>query len=60
MKIAGLALVVVGWLLPIVALSYTQSLKARFVIAVIGIAISLFGILGVLNKEHLKRAIWKI
>lgn len=59
MKLVGLALVIIGWLLPIVTLPYTQSLKVRFVLAVLGIAISLFGILSVLNKEHLKKAIWK-
>jgi hypothetical protein len=59
MKLVGLALVIIGWLLPIVTLPYTQSLKVRFVLALLGIAISLFGILSVLNKEHLKKAIWK-
>ncbi len=59
MKLAGLALVIIGWLLPVATLPYTQSLKVRFVLALIGIGISLFGILGVLNKEHLKKAIWK-
>lgn len=59
MRLVGLALVIIGWLLPIATLPYTQSLKVRFVLALLGIAISLFGILSVLNKEHLKKAIWK-
>jgi hypothetical protein len=59
MKFAGLALVIIGWLLSVATLPYTHSLKVRFVLALLGIAISLFGILSVLNKEHLKKAIWK-
>jgi len=59
MRILGLLLAVVGWLIPVVGLTLTQSLSARFIMVVIGIGISLFGILGVLNKAHMKNAIWK-
>lgn len=59
MKITGLLLAVVGWVIPVVGLTLTQSLSARFIMAVIGIGISLIGILGVLNKAHMKDAIWK-
>jgi hypothetical protein len=59
MKPVGILLALIGWLLPVVALTQTQSLSARFIAAVLGIAISLFGILVVLNGEHLKHAIWK-
>ncbi len=59
MRIVGILLALAGWLLPIVALSITQSVGARFVAAIVGITISLVGILGVLNKAHLEHAIWK-
>lgn len=59
MRIIGLLLAVVGWLIPVVGLTLTQSLSARFILVVIGIGISLIGILGVLNKAHMKNAIWK-
>jgi hypothetical protein len=59
MRIVGLLLAVVGWLIPVVGLTLTQSLSARFILVVAGIGISLVGILGVLNKAHLKNAIWK-
>ena len=59
MKIVGLLLALVGWLIPILALSMTQSNSARFAACLVGIAISLVGILGVLNKAHLDTAIWK-
>jgi hypothetical protein len=59
MKIVGILVVLAGWLLPIVGLTLTQSLTARFILALLGIAITLVGIIGVLNKAHLKHAIWK-
>ena len=59
MRIVGILLALVGWLIPVVGLTVTQSLTARFVLVVLGIGISLTGILGVLNKAHLKNAIWK-
>ena len=60
MRIVGILLALVGWLIPVVGLTVTQSLTARFVLVVLGIGISLTGILGVLNKAHLKNAIWKV
>jgi uncharacterized membrane protein len=59
MKFVGVFLAVVGWLIPVVALTYTQSLGTRFVLTIVGIAISLVGILFVLNQAHLKHVIWK-
>ena len=60
MRIVGILLALAGWLIPLVGLTVTQSLTARFVLVVLGIGISLTGILGVLNKAHLKNAIWKV
>jgi len=59
MRIVGILLALVGWLIPILALSMTQSNSMRFVACLLGIAVSLVGILGVLNKAHLDTAIWK-
>ena len=58
-KLIGVLLVVVGWLLPILTLTAVQSTGARLFLSLLGIAISLAGILGVLNKAHLKDAVWK-
>lgn len=60
MKILGLVMALAGWFIPVAALTFTQSLAARFVIVVLGIVVILAGILGVLNKSHLKHAIWKL
>ncbi len=58
-KLIGVLLVLVGWLLPVLTLVSVQSTGARLFLSLLGIAISLAGIFGVLNKVHLKDAIWK-
>ena len=59
MRIVGILVALGGWLLPMVALSMTQSTGARFGACVLGMIISLVGILGILNGVHLAGAIWK-
>jgi len=59
MRIAGLLLALAGWLIPIVTVVETQSTTIRLVVSLAGIALTLFGVLVVLNKVHLKQAIWK-
>lgn len=59
MKLVGILLAVFGWLLPVVGLSLTSSTGVRMFLCILGIAITLFAILGVLNRAHLKEAIWK-
>jgi len=59
MKLIGLLMAFAGWLIPVVTLVLTQSTTARMIVSLLGIAISLVGILVVMNKAHLKNAIWK-
>ncbi|MBZ5513425.1 MAG: hypothetical protein LAN62_01000 [Acidobacteriia bacterium] len=59
MKITGLLLAIVGWLIPVLGLSLTSSNAARLTLCLIGIAVCLVGILGVLNRAFLQNAIWK-
>ena len=59
MKLVGILLALAGWILPVVGLTMTPSLGARFVLSGFGLIISLIGILVVLNGAHLKEAIWK-
>lgn len=59
MKLLGLLLVIVGWLIPVLGLNLTSSNTARFILCLIGIVVCLVGILGVLNKAYLQHAIWK-
>jgi len=59
MKLIGLVMALAGWLIPVVTLVITQSNTARLLICLVGLAVSLVGILVVMNKGHLKEAIWK-
>ena len=59
MRISGLLINLAGWLIAMSGLFLTNSNGARIVIACVGIAVSVLGILGVLNKHYLNRAIWK-
>ena len=59
MRLIGLLLVLGGWLISVAGLLLTSSVLARGIIACAGIAVSIFGILGVLNSYYLARAIWK-
>ena len=59
MVFAGLAVTVIGFLVAVGSLSMASGTSGRMVIVLIGIAISLTGIMGVLNKAYMKNAIWK-
>jgi hypothetical protein len=59
MKLIGLLMALAGWLIPVLTLPLTHSLNTRMILAVVGLAISLSGILGVLSRAHLKEAPWK-
>ena len=59
MKIVGVLLAVFGWVVAVVGLSVASSTGARMALCIVGIGITLTGIIGVLNKAHLKEAIWK-
>jgi uncharacterized membrane protein YgaE (UPF0421/DUF939 family) len=59
MILAGIVVTVAGWGLAVASLGITQSTGARLGLVLVGIAISLLGILGVLNQHYMKHAIWK-
>ncbi len=59
MRIAGLLFIVGGWFVAMSGLFITSSNSVRIFIACLGIAVSLFGNLGILNGYYLERAIWK-
>ena len=59
MKLIGLAVVIGGWLLAVAGLFMTSSNTGRLIFAIAGIAVSVFGILGIINQYYLARAIWK-
>jgi hypothetical protein len=55
----GLLVTLLGFLISVFSLTLTSSVSGRLVLVLLGLAVSLFGIIGLLNKHYLKNAIWK-
>ncbi|HMJ61000.1 MAG TPA: hypothetical protein VK493_04525 [Bryobacteraceae bacterium] len=56
---AGILVTLAGFAIAVASLGLTSSVNARLLIVVLGLAVSLFGIIGVINKAYLKNAIWR-
>ena len=59
MVIAGLVVTLLGFVISVASLTLTTSVGGRMGIVLAGLAISLFGIIGLINKAYLKNPIWK-
>jgi hypothetical protein len=59
MVFAGIVITLLGFVLSVLSLGLASSVGARMTIVLIGLAISLFGIMGVINRANLKNAIWR-
>ena len=59
MKLVGAALSTLGWVITLFGMHLTPSTGGRIVLALVGIAVSLFGIIVVLPAAFNKNAVWK-
>jgi predicted RND superfamily exporter protein len=59
MGFVGVIITFVGFLVAAASVGITSSNGGRLGIVLIGIVISLFGIMGVLNPAYQKNAVWK-
>ena len=59
MAIAGVIVTFVGFLLAAASIGITAANGARLVIVLVGIALSLGGIFGLINPAYQKNAIWR-
>lgn len=59
MVIAGLVVVVLGFVISFMSLGVTEDVTVRLIMTLVGIGVSLFGIIGLINKAYVKDAIWK-
>jgi hypothetical protein len=59
MAIAGLFVAVAGFLISLMSLGMASSPGTRLAMVLVGIAVSLTGIIGLVNRAYLKNALWK-
>ncbi len=59
MMIAGVVITFVGFLIAFFSVAMTADNTMRLIIVLVGIAVSLGGIIGVLNRACLSNAIWR-
>ncbi|MGB6944233.1 MAG: hypothetical protein WBE37_17665 [Bryobacteraceae bacterium] len=59
MMIAGVVITFVGFLIAFFSVGMTADNTMRLIIVLVGIAVSLGGIIGVLNRACLSNAIWR-
>jgi len=57
--LVGIAVTVLGFVISLLSLSMTASVNGRLVMVLMGLAVSLFGIIGIINRAYLKNPIWK-
>ena len=59
MIVAGILITLLGFLIAVGSVGITASVGGRMVVVLLGIAVSLGGIIGVLNRAYLSKAIWR-
>ena len=56
---AGIVITLLGFLIAVGSVGITTSVGGRMIVVLIGLAVSLGGIIGVLNRAFLAKAIWR-
>jgi len=59
MAIAGLIVTLLGFLISVFSVSVSSSTSGRLIIVLIGLAVSLGGIIGLLKPAYMKNANWR-
>jgi hypothetical protein len=59
MMLAGVVVTFLGWLIAVASVGVMSSVAGRLIMVLVGIGVSLVGIIGVLNRALLSKAIWK-
>ena len=58
-SLAGIVVTLLGFVIALMSLPMTTSVNARLIIVLVGLAVSLTGIIGILNRAFQKNAIWR-
>lgn len=59
MILVGIAVTVLGFLISLLSLGMTSSVSGRLLMVLVGLAVSLAGIIGLINRAYLKNPVWK-
>jgi hypothetical protein len=59
MVLLGILLALAGFALSVLSLGITSSVNGRLILVLAGLAISLTGIIGCINRAYMKNAIWR-
>ncbi len=59
MALVGLLVTFAGFLVAVASVGFTTSNSVRLIMVLVGIAISLGGIMGLINPAYQKNAAWK-
>jgi hypothetical protein len=59
MMLAGVVVTFLGWLIAVASVGVMSGVAGRLIMVLVGIGVSLVGIIGVLNRALLSKAIWK-
>jgi hypothetical protein len=59
MIIAGIVITFLGFLISVASVDVVSNVEGRLVMVLVGIAVSLAGIIGVLNRAYVSKAIWR-
>ena len=59
MVFAGILITLLGSAISVLSLGIASSVGVRMTMTLIGLAVSLTGIIGVINRAYLKDAIWR-
>lgn len=59
MAIAGLIVTFVGFLIAVASLGMSSTVSGRMVMTLLGLMVSLGGIIGLINPSFQKKAVWR-
>ena len=59
MVLLGIVVTLLGFIISVMSLGLTSSVNGRLILVLIGLALSLTGILGIINRAYMKNAIWR-
>ena len=59
MILVGIAITVCGFVISLLSLGMASTVNGRLMMVLLGLAVSLFGIIGLINRAYLKNPVWK-